>query len=738
MNIRTTLMLMAATVAGPVIAQQPVEVYTAMTATSTVTATAAQRAEAMPALAVLSADCESCFTFTNIPAFIDHLHAMGAIDDDDYADMPDEIKAINSVAIGGGKGSAATLTTLMRMYRTYSANELTRDLKYMIAGAADEYKGVLNAELDKADAANIEAFKALLAQAKIAPAYGILVANSGYEYMIAEWYKALTTEMAEEAAMNEDMEFVTVDGFSGIKIQIPAEEAEPDPWSDEYEVAFMQEAVKRNFYVLFKLEGDKIIAVICENPADINTAATPETSILGTDKLAKADEKLNSGLHIAVYADAATNNAFLQHNSDDVTMVGEVIQNMFTALAAKGDNNRTTFTKAASAVGTFINVWPSLISGTATLPTTGFVSWNGKCVDADLSSDNLGNGAKTAKLSLLNKAADPNTIVYLESAYPENCKLPHLNTLIDAGMDLAEGVIAITPASAQSASATEMAQIKAFLPEAKQAVEALCTVKSGLDNSFALVIDNQATMPTSLGGKLGNTTSFPRLAIYSGVSDRSKLSEGWDALLSVAGKVAEKVGYDPAVVQMLPIAPKMAGNSTSYSIVLPWFTEDFVPNLTVSDTAFVVGTSAKLNAEIAETATGTLEFPGAVCTIKFAPLATMLRSVADDMADRAEAEAAKAPAKPAVAPVAVIAADDEEYDEEFDEDADYVDEDSFDDEDLYSYQYHVPSEAELRARNFNSAAEVAEDIAEYVDCINAAYTTKNGESRLRIQVNFKK
>lgn len=738
MNMRTTLMLMAATVAGPVFAQQPAEVYTALTAPSTVTATAAQRAEAMPALAVLSADCESCFTFTNIPGFIDHLHAMGAIDDEDYADMPDEVRAVNSIAIAGGKGSAAMITTIMHLYLSYNADGMISALKHIVAGTAPEYKDTLCAEVDKALAANMESFKALLAQGKIAPVYGVLVANPGYEPMIAEWYEMLTAEIAEEASYDDNMEFVTIDGFCGIKLQIPAEAAEPNPWSDEFEVAFMQEAVKRNLYVLFKLEGDTIISVVCEDPADINTAATPEESILGTDKLAKADAKLNNGLHLAFYADAATCNSYTQYNSEDITQVGKVVQNMFTALAAKGDSKQNTFTKAATAMGTFIDVWTNLTSGTSTMPTTGFVCWNDTCIDADLSCDNLGNAAKPAKLSLLNKAADPNTIIYFESAYPETCKLPHLNTLIDAGMDIAEGVIAIAPENERRTVTMEMAAVKAFLPDAKQAVEALGTITSGLDNSFALVVDNQATMPTCLGGKLGNTTAFPRIAFYSGVSDRSKLSEGWDALLSVAGNVAQKVGYDPDVVQMLPIAPKMAGSATSYSIVMPWFTEDFVPNLTVSDSAFVVGSSAKLNAEIAETATGTLEFPGAVCTIKFAPLATTLRSVADDMADRAEAESAKNPAKATPAPVVVVAADEEDFDEEFDEDADYVDEEEFDEEEIYSYHYREPSAAERRAENFDDAADAAEAIAEYVDSINAAYTSQNGEARMHIQVNFKK
>lgn len=732
MNIRTTLMLMAATVAGPVFAQQPAEVYTSLVAPSSATATAAQRAEVMPALAVLPADCESCFTFTNIPAFIDHLHAIGAIDDDDYAETPDEIKALNSIAFGGGKGSAATITSIIRLYTTYKAGELTDYLKYLTSVVDPQYQATLTTEVDKALAANLEEFKALLAQGTIAPAYGVLVGNPGSEAMLAEWYEMITAEMAQEASYDDDIEFVTIDGFNGVKLQIPAEAAQPSPWSDEYETAFLQEAVKRSLYVLFKLEGNTIIAVVCENPSDINTAASPEASILGTDKLAKADSKLGTGLHIAFYADAATNNSFGQYYNTDISMVGQTVQSLFTALAAKGDANQATFSKAAAGMGTFINTWTTLTVSTATLPSTAFVSWNDKCVDLDITSDNQGCTAKPAKLSLLNKAADPNTIFYAECAYPSVNKLPHLNTLIDAGMDIADGVIALAPAREQKAIIADMAKVKAFLPEVKEAVQALDTIVSGLDNTMAFVIDNQATMPTTLGGKPGNTTAFPRIAFYSGVSDRAKLSEGWYDLLTVAGNVAEKVGYDPEVVQMLPIAPSMKGSSTSYSIAMPWFTEEFVPNLTVSDTAFVVGTSANLNAEIAETATGTLDFPGAVCTIKFAPLATMLRSIADDMADRAEAEAASAPAKKA--PVAPVVIDE---DEEFDEDDDYV-EDDFDEEEIYSYHYRETTPAERRAENFNDAAEAAEAISEYVDCINAAWTTQGTESRVRIQVNLKK
>ena len=737
MNIRTTLMLMAATVAGSVCAQQPAEVYTALAAPATATATAAQRAEAMPALAVMPADCDVCFTFTDIPAFIGHLHTMGAIDDEDYADMPDEVKAINSIALAGGKGMSATISTLMKLYNCYSAGEIMPALKQIVAESAPQYKDTLKAEVEKAITANADDFKALLAQGKIAPAYGVLVVNPGYEAMIAEWYETLQSELEEGAADEDGLEYVTVDGFSGMKIQMPEEEAEPSPWADEFETAFTQEAVKRTLYVLFKLEGNKIIAVVCEDPAQINTAATAEESILGTDKLAKADAKLNQGLQMAIYASAETTSAYSMENGGDFTKVGKTAEAMFTALAAKADANQATFAAAAKSMGTYINAWTALTARAATKPTAAYISWNNTSIDLDIYSDNAGYAAKPAKLSLLNKAADSNTIFYAESAYTTGSPLPELGTLIDAGIEIADGVIALSPQEEQASAAMKMAMVKGFLPEAKEAVNALSTVISGLDNTYALVVDNKATMPALLGGKPGNTTAFPRVAWYSGVGNRAKLSEGWDSLLAVAGKVAEKVGYPSTTVNMLPIAPKMVGNATSYSVAMPWFSEDLVPNLTVSDTAFVVGSSSALNSELAETATGTLDFPGGVCTIKLAPLATMLRSLADDMADRAEAEAAAAPKQEVADEPVVVIADDED-DAEFDEDEDYVDEDDFDEEEIYAYHYREESPAERRAGQFEELADMAEGVAEYVDSINAIYTTEGSDLRMRVQVKLKK
>lgn len=767
MNIRTTLMLMAATVAAPLSAQQPAENPATQTVPATAQATAEQRAAALPALAVLPADCDFCFTFTNLPAFIDSMYQANFIDAEDYADIPLEVRAIHSVAIGGGKNASATVQALIALFNAYQTDSMLELLEDVTESAAKDYRATLKTAVNQVKKNNREELAAVLASAKIAPTYGVLLATPDYEGVIAEWYQKLISEFKNEP--EDGIETVSVAGYNGIKMRMPAREAKPRSWDSATDIAVKQEMVKRTFYLLFKLEGDKIIAVICENPEDICTAATPQESILGTDKLAKADAKLNQGLHCAYYATPGIIKSLHDINAQSYIKTARGIGSALSAMAEKHGAEQPVFTKAAAGMQTIIQGMQQLFDRPIDSPTVGTFSWSGKAMDIDYYSDNCGITYKPGKLALSERAANPNTILYAETTYNQGFNLPSLSSMLSAGIDVADGIIAVCPAKEATAAAVRMQQIKDFLPLATETIDAICTTASGLDNTAALIIDNQATMPTLLGGDPSKPVAFPRIAFYSGVSDRAKLSEGWDALLNVAGKAASKMGADPAIVNMLPIAQRNVGKAVSYSISLPWFTDNVVPNLTLSDTAFVVGSSSVLNAELAETAAPTVDFSGAVCTVRLAPLDSLLRSIANDLQARADAEAAtnnSANNKSVIVPADVEVVDDDEYaDEEdsttyeeeehvvvsvvteedteeddaqtFDAYDDYADEEDYDEEDFYTYTYHEPSPAERRAQNFRIFADFVEDMAQYVDNLNVNCTTDDDTVHLRLRVNLK-
>ena len=277
---------------------------------------------------------------------------------------------------------------------------------------------------------------------------------------------------------------------------------------------------------------------------------------------------------------------------------------------------------------------------------------------------------------------------------------------------------------------------KAFLPELKSIFGSIQTIGDGMGNSMAITMDSAGSMPAILGGTPGNTAAMPRICFYSGVTDRAKLSEGWDGLIKTAGEIAAKLGQDPSVVNMLPIVPTTMGNAVSYSVAMPWFTPDMVPNLTVSDTAFTVGTSSNYNAEIAAAATGTTPFAGCVCSIRFAPLAKTARGIAEELKKIAKEE--KAPLSLGVEGEAevdtdveddVIAAATEDEDSE-----DYIEEEDYEEEDRYIYK--APTPAEERAEQADDIAEACEAVARYVDRVDGVVTVKDGTTTARVSIKL--
>ena len=742
MNIRTTLMLMAATVAGPLTAQPPAEYYTALTApAAVVNATVEQRAEAMPALALMPADCDYSFSITDIPGLINSLRQAGAIDDLTYEqEIPAEVKQIRSIAIAGDKGSNAMVNTLVAWYNYFTTDDYLKNLSVTASMASEQYVDTLYQIITTALQENSQEFDKTLSNIKIAPTYGALVLNPGNEALAQAWYSGMLNFLQAATQSSKEMEFVSINGFSGIKVAFPAA---PETVENEQKLDLLKkEFANRAIYILFRAEGNAIVASICEDPAQIALAATPQESILATDKLATVDSKIGNGLFMTTYVSAEIMRNYMTIGSYSINKTGQTISKMFNALAAKGDANQEVFTKAAQGIDAIAAAWINLYDSTADQPLCLSASWTGNIIDVDITADNFGYNFKPAELRLTDKAADPNTIYYCEGAYFESNRWPNLGDMIEAALAVTEGCTAASSTQCQTGSCSGLDIAKNYMPEIKECLGAFSTIGSGLDNTMAFIIDKGATMPAILGGEKGNTTAFPRVAFYSGVSDRSKLGEGWETLRQVAGKALVKAGQNPTYVNMLPILPRKEGDGMKYSISLPWFTKDFIPTLAVNDSTFVIGSSETLNAEIMQTATGSMQLPGMVATINFKPLAEMMQSIADDMLARLpepqpiSVSVDCTGADTTVAPVAVEPAVEEEEEEMIEEDAGvYIMEMDEEYDECYNEEL---SEEQVRAETFASIAAVTKGIAEVVDSLHFTCVTEKDTARTRIQIKLNK
>ena len=361
MNMRTTLMLMAATVA-PVYAQQPTDsaaqVYTSLaTPAPATTATAAQRAAAYPALALIPANVEALFTLNNIG---NTARALGEIVGDA---APDELLSLQSLAIASGAGTIDSLQALVP-WLAKSQLEVNIHLNLWTSSTADPAKSIITRMVnDYVDATN-KAALANMSQVKLPPIYAVLTTEAGNEGMLQEWLNLAIQGMQEDINPDDEDEVRTAyeaNGFAGISIKLKGSEF-VSPGYDyneetgeltrkeltEEQKAISAELDKRTVYVLLRREGNALQAVVCEDPSAIVQPTKPEESVLASDKLAGADANLSKNPAALLWCDGGFTAAYNKMQFGTCLAAAKIVEDSFRELAATDAAKATTWSKAAN------------------------------------------------------------------------------------------------------------------------------------------------------------------------------------------------------------------------------------------------------------------------------------------------------------------------------------------------------------------------------------------------------
>jgi len=120
------------------------------------------------------------------------------------------------------------------------------------------------------------------------------------------------------------------------------------------------------------------------------------------------------------------------------------------------------------------------------------------------------------------------------------------------------------------------------------------SMSDGLGNELAIVMDLKGNMPAIPGipQEVVDKAKAPRITMIAPVKDRSKLAEAWEkmnkhttSLLAVASEMSgEKIPMQK------PISSEKDG-MTTWFFSFPFFQDDFLPSVTVSDNWFAASTS---------------------------------------------------------------------------------------------------------------------------------------------------
>ena len=117
---------------------------------------------------------------------------------------------------------------------------------------------------------------------------------------------------------------------------------------------------------------------------------------------------------------------------------------------------------------------------------------------------------------------------------------------------------------------------------------------AGLGTESAMIVDLNGTAPAIPGipQQVVDKAKVPRISIIAPVTDRAKLAGSWEkmntTLTGTLAKVSKMTGQK--IPMQKPISSEKNGNTTWFFAV-PFFTDDFLPSVTVGDKWFVASSS---------------------------------------------------------------------------------------------------------------------------------------------------
>ena len=126
----------------------------------------------------------------------------------------------------------------------------------------------------------------------------------------------------------------------------------------------------------------------------------------------------------------------------------------------------------------------------------------------------------------------------------------------------------------------------------------------GLGNQSGLIVDLKGTMPKGIPNVpnvIINQGKVPRLASAADVKDRAKLAGAWKKLVPILNDTMKKIpGQEPGSEAQVPDVMSDDGDDlVTHYFSFPFFTNDFMPSISLNDDVFLMSTSKQFSQAIA-------------------------------------------------------------------------------------------------------------------------------------------
>jgi hypothetical protein len=137
---------------------------------------------------------------------------------------------------------------------------------------------------------------------------------------------------------------------------------------------------------------------------------------------------------------------------------------------------------------------------------------------------------------------------------------------------------------------------------------------------------------------VADDAKFPRISVVSPVTDRTKLAAAWEKMNDGIAGVLKEVGalQGQEIPMQKPISSERDGYTTWF-FSMPFFTDDFMPSVTVGDEWFAASTSKNQALDLLAKAGGGEAGKGLRMHVNFAALATFANETLEIIAKHPDA-----------------------------------------------------------------------------------------------------
>lgn len=551
-----------------------------------------QKAELLPAAALLPADTDSFMVLGNVGRVLKRFGV-------DASPELAAVSGIESVAVGISDEAVTLLQTLVNQM---GQGQMFGNSNMLLAGewnarATEPVKAVIQELLDGVQQATEQKIQNMAQQVTVKPVYfAVTVKPDTIPAM-----QMMVGMLAGQLSQGDLRNMVECNGFKGVKL--PGFSASLPDGTER----------KVDAYLMYRMQGGSLQVVLCGDPSQAKAPANAAESVLGRAEL------LNSRLSRKSVAVISTSAAFnnICGSTPEMDNAVDFAVSVFRKLAADSPAFGRSGVYAAEGLE-FLKQQLNLLTPDSGSSSQLYV-WLDKSLHLEMVQDAAGMKFAPATMKQPAQLVNPDVAFYLESAPVIGFPQPDLPGILGAAGAVANAVVQTFEEPYRAKRQAELDKMLSYRSDVLALADAVTTLGSGLTGSSTVVV----TVPSA--------TQTVEAAWYSPVSNRAALADAWQQMMAIGERMQARAGKSGKCEQPAPVE---IGDATAYTLSIPAECQCPLAGMNlgvlVSKTDFVLGTTTAFNEAMLSTATGTMPLPGCVMQLRVLPAATVFSRLAAD------------------------------------------------------------------------------------------------------------